>query len=375
MAVRAVVGGDARVVQQRGARRVLGVAEAQQRGRRLAAGQQLVLPDGQRRGAHPPPHSSARRASRRAGEAEAERAGHVQAVAGPELAQALGARADGLEHELEAIARVAPQHAERARQERALLVAPSPPLAPRRACRTARRAAAGRRGPRRRAPRRRRARGARRPSSVRRPNGRRRARLLRGLALTPPASAGTRPAWISCSESTSAPPWRPAAIARAAASPPESVVRHGIPRAIAARRICQPSERAPEPVGVLTTRSTSPFSIQSTTLGEPSPIFLSSVAGMPMRSIASLVPRVATMRKPWSWRICAMPTAAGLSESVSVMKAVPLDGQRGAGRRLGLGERGREVARDPHDLAGGAHLGPEDRVGALEAVERAAPPP
>ena len=52
------------------------------------------------------------------------------------------------------------------------------------------------------------------------------------------------------------------------------------------------------------------------------------------------------------------------------MNAVPLGGQRRAGRRLGLGERGREVARDAHDLAGRAHLGAEDRVGALEAVER-----
>ena len=97
-----------------------------------------------------------------------------------------------------------------------------------------------------------------------------------------------------------------------------------MPRAIAARRICQPSERAPEPVGVLTTRSTSPFSIQSTTFGEPSPIFLSSVAGMPMRSIASFVPRVATMRKPWSCRSCAIADRAPACRSRSrVMNAVP----------------------------------------------------
>ena len=258
-----------------------------------------------------------------------------------------------------------PQDAEGPRQERALVGAPSPP--PRRGEHVelpgARRRAVGVLGGEHHVGADDAALGDRQGAPAER---RQRARLA---GVTPPASAGTRPAWISCSESTSVPPWRPAAIARAAASPPESVVRHGIPRAIAARRICQPSERAPEPVGVLTTRSTSPFSIQSTTLGEPSPIFLSSVAGMPMRSMASLVPRVATIRKPWSWRICAMPTAAGLSESVRVMKAVPAGGQRGAGRRLGLGEGGREVARDPHDLAGGAHLGPEDRVGALEAVE------
>ncbi len=45
---------------------------------------------------------------------------------------------------------------------------------------------------------------------------------------------------------------------------------HGMPRVTAARRISQPSERAPEPVGVLITRSTSPPAIASTTCGEPS---------------------------------------------------------------------------------------------------------
>ena len=48
----------------------------------------------------PPPHSSGAAVVVRVGEAEAERAGDVQAVAGLELAQALGARPDGLEHEL-----------------------------------------------------------------------------------------------------------------------------------------------------------------------------------------------------------------------------------------------------------------------------------
>ncbi len=44
--------------------------------------------------------------------------------------------------------------------------------------------------------------------------------------------------------------------------------------------------------------------------------------------------------------------------------------QRHARGGLRLGERGREVARDPHHLAGRAHLRAEHRVGALEAVER-----
>ena len=52
------------------------------------------------------------------------------------------------------------------------------------------------------------------------------------------------------------------------------------------------------------------------------------------------------------------------------MKAVPCAWQRHAGGGLRLGERGREVARDPHHLAGRAHLRAEHRVGAVEAVER-----
>ena len=65
-----------------------------------------------------------------------------------------------------------------------------------------------------------------------------------------------------------------------------------------------------------------------------------------------------------------MPSAAGLSRSATVMNTVPALGQAGARRGLRLGEGGREVARDAHDLAGGAHLGTEQRVGAGEAVER-----
>ena len=42
-----------------------------------------------------------------------------------------------------------------------------------------------------------------------------------------------------------------------------------------------------------------------------------------MRAIASAVPRVATIRKPLSCRIWAIAKAPGLSESVTVMKAVP----------------------------------------------------
>ena len=67
--------------------------------------------------------------------------------------------------------------------------------------------------------------------------------------------------------------------------------------------------------------------------------------------------------------------AAGLSVSQTLMKTVPSAGSCDARRGLRLAERGREVLGDPHHLAGRLHLRPEQRVGALEALERAAPPP
>ena len=52
-----------------------------------------------------------------------------------------------------------------------------------------------------------------------------------------------------------------------------------------------------------------------------------------------------------------------------------LERQRDAGGGLRLAECRREVAGDAHHLAGRLHLGPEDRIGAGEASERAEPPP
>src|SRR6478672_6020094 len=324
----AVVGGHARVGEQRRALGVGGVAEAEQGRRREAAGQQLVLPDRERRGADSAA-AQQRAAGGRAGigrsEAEAERAGDPQPVAGAELAEPRRARADVLEHEVQA-AVGHPEDREGARQERPFVRPSSPSLGRGEHVELA---------------------GARRGAvGVRRREDdvgaelvalghaeaaapeRRRGTALRGGADRPhvAASARARPPWSSCSDSTAGAPCRAAEIARAAASPPDSVVRHGIPRATAARRISQPSVRAPEPVGVLTTRSTSPRSIQSTTWGEPSPTLFRRAAGIPMRSIASAVPRVATIRKPRSWSVWAIPTAPALSLSVTVMKAVPVSG-------------------------------------------------
>ena len=62
-----------------------------------------------------------------------ERSDEQQLVAGPELTQSLGTRADVLEQELQLAApsrgRCDPQDAERARQERPLAISPTPPLA------------------------------------------------------------------------------------------------------------------------------------------------------------------------------------------------------------------------------------------------------
>ena len=206
MAVRAVVGGDARVVQQRRARRVRRRRGSPAAPGRLAARQQLVLPDGQRRGARPRPRTAAARRSS-CGSAEADgRAGpctcrpspgsssHRRSVPGP----------DGLEHELAGGRRPRRRRRTRegARQERAARRRPRPTARPRRACRTARRAARARRGPRRRARRRRRRAalgdGQRAPAE-----GRQRARLAvtrrprpaRGRRGSPAARAPPRSPW------------------------------------------------------------------------------------------------------------------------------------------------------------------------------------
>src|SRR3954447_15144835 len=326
----AVVGRDARVGEQRRAGRVRGVAEAEQGGRGAGGGEQLVLPDRQRRGADPAAAKQGPAVVLGRGEAAPERTADPDRVpprqrapprppAGRRGAGPRGRRPDALEHELEPAGRC-PKDRERARQERALVLAAAPALG---------------RGEHEELAR---ARG--RPAGVGDLEHDVRAELAAaGHLERAPAEGGeraaahvaarsrARPPCSSCSDSTGgAPPWRAAEIARAAASPPESVVRHGIPAATAARRISQPSVRAPDPVGVLTMRSTSPRSIQSTTCGEPSPTLLIRSAGMPIRSIASAVPRVATIRKPRSCSVWATATAPGLSLSVTVMNAVPESG-------------------------------------------------
>ena len=84
---------------------------------------------------------------------------------------------------------------------------------------------------------------------------------------------------------------------------------------------------------------------------------------MPIRAIASAVPRVATISKPLSCRIWAT-AKPDLSVSVTLMKGGPLAWQRHARGRLRLGEGGPGKSRAiPINLACRAHLGPEQRVG------------
>ncbi len=106
------------------------------------------------------------------------------------------------------------------------------------------------------------------------------ARSGRRRGTAPPTATSNRPCPCSVGRGSGVSSWRlitgasPSrwrSMASAAASAPGVVVMHGTRFAIAARRICQPSVWAPEPVGVLTTRSTSPLSMRSTTFGEPSP--------------------------------------------------------------------------------------------------------
>ncbi len=107
---------------------MFGVAEAEEGER---GGADVVGPDGERR--DPDAAADEDRAAALAGrpEAFAERAEDEQLVALVQLAQAVGARADVLEQEVERPVVVRSHDAERARQERPLVVSRHP-SAPRR---------------------------------------------------------------------------------------------------------------------------------------------------------------------------------------------------------------------------------------------------
>ena len=124
---------------------------ARRRGTRAApARADDVLPDRQRRDPDPAADEQRPPAVLRRAEADAQRPEQPQPVAGAQLAQPPRARADVLEQEVERAVLVAPQHRERARQERPLVGAPAPALARGEHVELAR---VRRAGPRRRAPR------------------------------------------------------------------------------------------------------------------------------------------------------------------------------------------------------------------------------
>ena len=89
-----------------------------------------------------------------------------------------------------------------------------------------------------------------------------------------------------------------------------------------------------------------------------------------MREIAAAVPRVATIAKPRSCSCAAMPTAPALSESVTVRNTVPVRGSRAPAAACAFANAAGKSCGHAHDLAGRAHLRPEQRVRPGEAVER-----
>ena len=89
-----------------------------------------------------------------------------------------------------------------------------------------------------------------------------------------------------------------------------------------------------------------------------------------MRRSDCAVPRVAMISKPRSCSRLAIPMAAGLSPSATVMNTVPSSGSCAPAAAWALANAVGKSRGDPHHLAGRAHLGPEQRVGAGEAVER-----
>ena len=202
-----------------------GVAESEQRGRAAA---ERVAPDHQRRDPDPATDEHRPAAVARRREPAAQRPEQPDVVAGLQRGEPLRPRPDVLEHEVERPVRVAARDRERARQERPLVGAATPALG---------------RGQHRELP----GIGSR---PVRVGDGEQHVGAVPAASghAQPPAAErrqahGATPApaalarWISCRESTVGEPWRAAAIARAAAIPPDIVVMHGMPRAIAARRI------------------------------------------------------------------------------------------------------------------------------------------
>lgn len=118
--------------------------------------------------------------------------------------------------------------------------------------------------------------------------------------------------------------------------------------------LCPPEE-------VLITSWIAPERIASTQCGRPSNTLFTTVTGSPASRIAAAVPRVAVTANPISASRRASDTAAGLSPSRTLMKAVP-DRQAHAGAELAFGEGALERGVDPHHLARRFHFGAEQNI-------------
>ena len=258
----------------------------------------------------PPPHSSARRPSSGAREADAQRAQHPEGLARAQLAQPVRAGADVLEHEAAASPSAGPQRPRSARQERPLVLPRAPAARPRRACRTGPAPARARRGPAPRDDGRRRA---------RRPLGRRRSRARRAERRpASPAPGGSRPPALArgapAGERTSGSPCaRARAIARAAASaarqrrqardPARDRGAADLP-AVGAR--ARARRRVDDQVDVA---ALDPVDDVRRALAE---LVQRARPGRPCARSPRAVPRVARIRKPRSCSVWAIATRAGL---------------------------------------------------------------
>ena len=107
-----------------------------------------------------------------------------------------------------------------------------------------------------------------------------------------------------------------------------------------------------------------------------SPTLATTVAtAMPSASSSAAVPEVAARSKPRAAK-CAGRLQAGRLVPVGQREEDrPASREPVAGGDLALGEGQPEGGVDAHDLAGRAHLGPEQGVDPGEPVERAGPPP
>ncbi len=96
-----------------------------------------------------------------------------------------------------------------------------------------------------------------------------------------------------------------------------------MPRLTAWVRISYPSSRVALPNGVFTSSTTSPESMRSVTLGEPSWIFFTTSQSIPAALSADAVPSVATKLNPSRAKSRAMDVKERLSWSQTLTNTFP----------------------------------------------------